>query len=115
MYFYPGVLHKTVCLEADATLGVKPRNCVCVCVHPCVCVCTNVMTVSTWPLTPRGNTSPPVFLLTLIRGSQLHHTHSFGFAVSTIEKVKEDIWCCREKGRGGVRLGGEEKKTSAET
>lgn len=55
------------------------------------------MTVSTQPLTLRGNTSPPVFLLTLIRGSRLHHTHSFGFAVSTMQKVKEDIWCCREK------------------
>lgn len=55
------------------------------------------MTVSTQPLTLRGNTSPPVFLLTLIRGSRLHHTHSFGFAVSTMQKVKEDIWCCRER------------------
>ena len=25
------VVHKTVCSEADASLGVKPRNCVCVC------------------------------------------------------------------------------------
>lgn len=75
-----------------------------------MCVCSSVMTVSTQPLTLQGNTSPPVFLLTLIRGSRLHHTHSFGFAVSTMQKVKEDIWCCREKrerwgqtgrGRGG--------------
>lgn len=70
------------------------------------------MTVSTQPLTLRGNTSPPVFLLTLIRGSRLHHTHSFGFAVSTMQKVKEDIWCCREKrerwgsGREGKEGGG---------
>lgn len=107
-----GGLHKTVCLEADATLGVKPRNCVCLCVRMRVCVCTSVRTVSTRPLTPWGNTSPPVFLLTMIRGSRLHHTHSFGFAVSTIEKVKEDIWCLVRKGEVGSGWEGKKKKSA---
>lgn len=87
--------------------------------YACVCVCQRkrVMADSTRPLTLLGSTSPPLFLLTLIRGSELHHTHththtpadtythfkndtptrictqcaSFGSAVSTIEKEKEDV------------------------
>ncbi len=77
----------------------------------CVSRWKRVMADSTRPLTLLGSTSPPLFLLTLIRGSELHHTHihthththalrnlhtyiqcaSFGSAVSTIEKEKEDI------------------------
>lgn len=68
------------------------------------------MTVSTRPLTPWGNTSPPVFLLTMIRGSRLHHTHSFGFAVSTMEKVKEDVWCLVRKGEVGSGWEGRKKR-----